>query len=334
MPPASDQSDSSMSGRFIPSHPAAVHCRDCGHENPPSHKFCGACGAPLEDDGVRSPSRIDDHDSAERGSGTARDERAGHDEPAVAMSSKAYADGQVFEDSITNPSELSLFRSFRPADSTDDPDYDEPGFRRYRVYVGGLTVALIVLGYMVWHSSRATSQGAPQAPLRPPAAATETSQPAPTRDTTAHDAPRSSTIEPKAAAKNAIEAQRSAKTTNGDVRGKTGSAAGTNSPTDSPEASQGQSSASNGDEELTMAQRYLDGKNGQGRDSVEAAKWLWKSIAKHNSAATVLLADLYLKGDGVSKNCDQARVLLDSAARKGFPPAAERLRNLQAFGCQ
>ncbi len=83
-----------------------------------------------------------------------------------------------------------------------------------------------------------------------------------------------------------------------------------------------------------MAQRYLNGFNGQGRDSAEAAKWLWKSIAKHNSAATVLLADLYLKGEGVSKNCDQARVLLDSAARKGYSPAGERLRNLQAFGCQ
>jgi TPR repeat protein len=41
-----------------------------------------------------------------------------------------------------------------------------------------------------------------------------------------------------------------------------------------------------------------------------------------------------LKGDGVSKNCDQARVLLDSAARQGMAGAGERLRNLQAFGCQ
>jgi TPR repeat protein len=42
---------------------------------------------------------------------------------------------------------------------------------------------------------------------------------------------------------------------------------------------------------------------------------------------------LYLKGDGVSKNCDQARVLLDSAARAGVKDAGERLRHLQAFGC-
>jgi TPR repeat protein len=93
-------------------------------------------------------------------------------------------------------------------------------------------------------------------------------------------------------------------------------------------------SPANGGEELAVAQRYLRGVGGQRRDAAEAAKWLWKSIAKHNSEATLLLADLYLKGDGVSKNCDQARVLLDSAARKGMAGAGERLRNLQAFGCQ
>jgi TPR repeat protein len=46
------------------------------------------------------------------------------------------------------------------------------------------------------------------------------------------------------------------------------------------------------------------------------------------------LADLYLKGDGVTKSCDQAHVLLDAAARKGSRAAAERLRHLQAFGCE
>ena len=89
-----------------------------------------------------------------------------------------------------------------------------------------------------------------------------------------------------------------------------------------------------GAEELAVAQGYLNGTNGQGRNSAEAAKWLWKAIAKHNADATLLLSDLYLKGDGVSKNCDQARVLLDTAALKGVKNAGERLRHLQAFGCQ
>jgi TPR repeat protein len=95
-----------------------------------------------------------------------------------------------------------------------------------------------------------------------------------------------------------------------------------------------QGSQGSGTDELVMAQRFLHGSSGQARDSAEAAKWLWKSIAKHNGPAMLELADLYLKGDGVSKNCDQARVLLDSAARRGMAGAGDRLRNLQAFGCQ
>ena len=83
-----------------------------------------------------------------------------------------------------------------------------------------------------------------------------------------------------------------------------------------------------------MAQHYLDGTNAHAHDNGEAAKWLWKAIAKHNGPAMVALADLYLKGNGVSKNCDQARVLLDSAALRGVAGAGQRLRNLQAFGCQ
>src|SRR4029077_19095838 len=45
-----------------------------------------------------------------------------------------------------------------------------------------------------------------------------------------------------------------------------------------------------GAEELAVAQLYLTGANGQQRNSAEAAKWLWKSMAKHNSSATLLLA--------------------------------------------
>ena len=86
--------------------------------------------------------------------------------------------------------------------------------------------------------------------------------------------------------------------------------------------------------ELATAQRYLDGTDGQAPNPAEAAKWLWKAMAKHNTKAPLLLADLYLRGQGVSKNCDQARVLLDSATRAGMKDAAERLRHLQAFGCQ
>jgi TPR repeat protein len=89
-----------------------------------------------------------------------------------------------------------------------------------------------------------------------------------------------------------------------------------------------------GSQELAVAQSYLKGRHGAPRDSTEAVKWLWRSVAKQNSTATLLLSDFYLRGDGVSKSCDQAHVLLDAAARKGMVGAGERIRNLQAYGCQ
>jgi TPR repeat protein len=89
-----------------------------------------------------------------------------------------------------------------------------------------------------------------------------------------------------------------------------------------------------GAEDLATAERYLNGTQGRHRDSGEAAQWLWKAVGKGNLAATMALSDLYLLGDGVPKSCDQARLLLDAAARKGGRAAAVRLRNLPAFGCE
>ena len=89
-----------------------------------------------------------------------------------------------------------------------------------------------------------------------------------------------------------------------------------------------------GSEELATARRYLDGTDGQQQNPAEAVNWLWKAVAKRNTEATLLLSDLFLKGNGVPKSCDQGRVLLDAAATRGSKDAAERLRHLQAFGCQ
>jgi TPR repeat protein len=89
-----------------------------------------------------------------------------------------------------------------------------------------------------------------------------------------------------------------------------------------------------GAEDLATAENYLNGTHGASRDRKVAAQWLWKAVGKGNLTAATVLSDLYLRGDGVSKSCDQARLLLDAAARKGSRAAAERLTNLQAFGCQ
>ena len=88
-----------------------------------------------------------------------------------------------------------------------------------------------------------------------------------------------------------------------------------------------------GASDLRLARRYLAGATGV-RDSSEAAKLLWKAVSKQNATAAVLLSDLYLRGDGVSRSCDQARLLLAAASRRGAPQAVQHLRNLESQGCR
>jgi TPR repeat protein len=105
-------------------------------------------------------------------------------------------------------------------------------------------------------------------------------------------------------------------------------------PTPIETGSRVRTAAANGSEELSIAEGYLKGTEGKARDSGEAVKWLWKAVAKQNEEATELLADLYLKGEEVPRNCEQARLLLDAAARRGVKEAAERLRHLQDSACE
>jgi hypothetical protein len=65
----------------------------------------------------------------------------------------------------------------------------------------------------------------------------------------------------------------------------------------------------------------------------EQARSLWSAVAQGNTAAEVALAKLYLIGGGVTKNCDQARVLLQAAAKKGNGEAIDKLSQLQNQGC-
>jgi hypothetical protein len=64
-----------------------------------------------------------------------------------------------------------------------------------------------------------------------------------------------------------------------------------------------------------------------------AIQLLWAAIEKGNTAAEIDLAELFRTGRGVVKNCDQARVLLSAAARRGSAEARKRLEALQREGC-
>jgi zinc-ribbon domain/Sel1 repeat len=67
-------------------------------------------------------------------------------------------------------------------------------------------------------------------------------------------------------------------------------------------------------------------------DPAATAAWLWKATSRGNSDAPVRLADMYIKGNGVPKSCEQALVLLRSAATNENAPARNRLAALYANG--
>ncbi len=67
-------------------------------------------------------------------------------------------------------------------------------------------------------------------------------------------------------------------------------------------------------------------------DKAAEAAWLWKATAKGNPDAPVQLADLYVKGEGVPRSCEQAVVLLKTAAAKENAPARNRLAAMYSGG--
>jgi hypothetical protein len=315
-------------------------CETCGHDNPPRHQFCGMCGMQLGV-GAAQPLRANE---------IGRHERVGRERAQPRAYTQSYPEPEeaiVEEDSFPpqgetarDPYDLSLFQNLREKDFRGYLAREQSPSVRYRYYIGAiLAILILVLGYFAWRGSN-ESQNVQGAPPPAPPAATDTA-PAPT---TSKAPPSSSVPPPKAVEPQAPPAAQKTSEPAASQSAETKQppdplASAGRTPTAAPQAPMqpaaqtvgAQTWSGNGSEELAMAQRYLAGRP---RDSAEAAKWLWKAIAKHNGSAMVPLADLYLKGDGVSKNCDQARVLLDSAAQRGMAGAGERLRSLQAFGCQ
>ena len=79
-----------------------------------------------------------------------------------------------------------------------------------------------------------------------------------------------------------------------------------------------------GDADVALARSYLSGKTGPSV-STAAASFLWAAVEKGNVTAEIMLADLYARGDGVTKSCEQARVLLRAAAGKSSSEASQNL---------
>jgi hypothetical protein len=317
-------------------HQPLRHCYSCGHDNPETHQFCGMCGEKLTLKNLAEDSQ-DDAGQADRGHESMLFQSAPHEpddaefarsrtERDIALSQR-YAEPSVGTDDDATD-ELSRLRRISTGNEgvpMFGMDLEPRASRRYGIYFGVGVVVVLVLAYVAW-LGKLTSRTHDVQPA--PIAATEPT-PAPSTTSSVESPVAGGAPTQAAAASQGVPAVHDIPEPRPRERGTVETVSDKKVPPDVQPASLG-----NGNEELAIAQRYLNGGTGLERNSTEAAQWLWKSVAKHNSSATLILADLYLRGDGVSKNCDQARVLLDSAARKGVEGAGERLRNLQAFGCQ
>ena len=311
-----------------------VSCRYCGHENSDPQRFCGMCGMPLTSQPDTLPEQA--AEQAEK----FKDRSPEGYEPQAHDSSYEFDSADVSEPVVeraSSPENSPWSRPYGiPASLTALSEYEEPAAHPYRLYVG-LAVA-VILGLLIyvmwrsngtWHSnsaSSATPEAVPNSQPEPAPLAAEPAQP----KTESNAAPNatSAPVTPPPPAKPAASGRNrtgaSAEATSAKLN--TAPQLAANRAATTPTTQTG------GVEELATAEKYLNAASG--RDSGQAAFWLWKAVAKQNLAATLMLSDLYLRGDGVTKSCDQARLLLDAAARKGGTGAAERLRNLQAFGCQ
>ena len=88
-----------------------------------------------------------------------------------------------------------------------------------------------------------------------------------------------------------------------------------------------------GEQEYSQAQEILKSGDSQGGFQ-EAVRLLWIAVEKGNAKAEVSLAELYRTGEGVTKNCDQTKILLTAAARKGNAEAQRRLDAFLREGCE
>lgn len=297
-------------------------CEACGFVTRPNQRFCGRCGARL----ITPLADALDQD---------RRERAALSAPAPS----AYdAEHRVFPSLLSNDPQQRVGENSddAPEESWEDTEEDEQPsstWYSYRIFIGlALAVLLGYLGYLAWRSSQGAAGGANLPQQAPASSATSANPPHPPADHSLQNAapsPSSNAIttETPFAGGHAANAQAPAHTASNAPSNSTDS-------TEPPSASPGTGTAlGNGTDELATAEKLLNAPAGK-RDSAQAADLLWKAVSKKNTGAMVTLAELYLRGDGVQKNCDQGRILLDAAAKKGSKEAGELLRNLPGFGCE
>jgi hypothetical protein len=316
---------------------ATLICENCGHNNSALQRFCGMCGAPLT---------LAPESDQQQGAEAAPLAAARWDAPEPLLpsrSSEPDSDANFVSrgENFTASESSNLFSTeASPVEFRSLSQYQtEPSSHSYRVYVGVLvTLLLALLVYITWRGNTAFWSSATAPAALPRAVPTPSGEPqagTPSKPTETATTQPSSANKRELTSAPAVSPPQNQEQTNESTENNPSIKARPTPRIVAVSASSGAGAAGqNGSEELATAEKYLNAGPGMARDSQQAATWLWKAVAKQNLTATMLLSDLYLRGDGVTKSCDQARLLLDAAARKGGTAAAERLRNLPAFGCQ
>jgi len=92
------------------------------------------------------------------------------------------------------------------------------------------------------------------------------------------------------------------------------------------------------DPEFAAGMRSLQG-TGVARNSAEAAHHLWQSVKNRTAQALVVLAGLYAQGDGVAKDCDQAKSFSTQPPdRQSHTPSFKHVEtaraSLRTSGCE
>jgi hypothetical protein len=293
-------------------------CRVCQQPNELDQRFCGLCGSSL-----RAGEAPEAKPAPALETVPAKTAAQNWKEELPSLSPAA---------AITDDHDLQWLREKSLSRLSDS----EESSGKWKYILAAVLVVGAAFGTLQWVSNRPTVTNPQPATSTPPTQASQPVQPVTAAPPAATSSPAVAQTEPPVKTKQP-EVKTSA-ATDRDVRSARVVGDSPHASLDpavaSPHASQQTAgSTDGGTQELNLAQGYLEGKHGS-RDPAEAAKWLWKAVAKQNSTADVLLGDLYMNGDGVSKSCAQAELLLSAAARKGEPTAGEKLQQLKSSGCR
>jgi hypothetical protein len=293
-------SESTPSSRMLDAKFLGVICSACQHQNPSGRKFCSRCGGTLN----TAPSAATETFVAPLAN-----------EPQMARSANPRSDDAqwVREQRFSSLSE-----------------FDTTPRRGWKYAVAAVVIILAGVGYMQWNSWNKTRVAStvttpePQMSAPPAPSSNDSSSAEPNRPQETSSQPA---LDTEAQRKSAPAQDRGA------VPAGVQPAAQRSPLLNAEKPRQVAPVEESGASDLRLAQRFLGGGTGA-RDSSEAAKLLWKAVRKQNATAEILLSDLYVKGDGVPQSCDQARLLLVAAAKRGSPQAAQQLRDLESRGCR